>query len=54
MTGDKLQMDNHEYVASKVYEHAMKPHIRKSATLSFFYNLWRVIRVVSSLAKMFK
>jgi hypothetical protein len=48
------QMENHEYVAAKVYEHAMKPHLRKSATLSFFYSLWKVIRITLALAKMFK
>jgi hypothetical protein len=47
-------MENEEYVASKVYEYAMRPHLRKSATLSFFYSLWKVIRITLSLAKMFK
>jgi hypothetical protein len=47
-------MEREEYVASKVYEYAMKPHLRKSATLSFFYSLWKVIRVVLALSKMFK
>jgi hypothetical protein len=47
-------MEREEYVAAKVYEYALKPHLRKSATLSFFYSLWKVIRVTLAICKMFK